>query len=472
MRENTIFPFSSVISAEQFDPLQITQFFSLVSKIEDLVALHGRLDILSDKVIGLLFFEPSSRTMMSFQSAIQKLGAGVVFAQGEANSSFTKGESIEDTIKVTASYVDLIVMRHRSTGSADAAASAIDIPFVNAGDGSNEHPTQALVDAYTISKEIGRLNNLKVTFGFDPLQSRSIHSLAILLSLFDGNEFVFISPDELKPSESFMKELRTNGAKVSWKNVFNDFSTSDVLYLNRLQEERFEDRHVFEENRLKYQLKFDIAESEDFLILDPLPRIDEIDVRVDTLKNAAYFRQAANGIPVRMALLVTLLGCEDKVRKMYIRGEYLLSTLFDKRLPDRVDVYCDPISRVNLVKNQLGIGADMALDISGDANERALNCDYWYMLNSTSEINSFSETAPVSKNLIAMEDTLEVADLLRFLHLATSYEWENINPPVITALNALKSADTNSLDLKLDAMSYGYKTVEQFIKSIQKKVQD
>lgn len=268
---------------------------------------QGRIDLLEDKVVALLFFEPSSRTMMSFQSAATRLKAGMVFAQNASSTSFEKGESLEDLIRMVESYSDIIVMRHAMPGSAQIAADTSAVPFINAGDGGNEHPTQALIDAYTIHKKLGRLDNLKVVFGFDSLQSRSIHSLSKLLSQYPGNRFTFTGPEELFPDENLLKTLRQAGVECSISEHVDLRDGYDFAYINRLQEERFDDPKVFEKNRKKYRINPEGIEGSDCLILDPLPRIDEIDERVDNMPNAVYFEQASFGVPMRMALLGLLL---------------------------------------------------------------------------------------------------------------------------------------------------------------------
>jgi aspartate carbamoyltransferase catalytic subunit len=246
--------------------------------------------------------------MLSFQSAAQRLKAGTVFAQSASATSFEKGESIEDLIRVVEGYSDIIVMRHAQPGSAAIAASSCDIPFINAGDGGNEHPTQSIIDAYTIYKHKGRLDNLHVVLGYDSLQSRSIHSLSNLLSQYPNNRLSFIGPPKLFPSDEMLHKLEASGTACE---VFDQAVLTkdvDVIYLNRLQEERFSDRQIFEENRLKYRLQRSDIEGSEVLILDPLPRIDEISTDVDSLPNAAYFKQTIYGVPVRMALLSALLN--------------------------------------------------------------------------------------------------------------------------------------------------------------------
>lgn len=301
-------PFKSLISSNQLTPDILQEFFRITDQMAEIAAMHGRSDLLDDKIVALLFFEPSSRTMLSFQSAAQRLKAGTIFAQNAGSTSLEKGESIEDLIRVTEGYSDIIVMRHAQPGSAEIAAGACDVPFINAGDGGNEHPTQAIIDAYTIYKHKGRLDNLHVVLGYDSLQSRSIHSLTKLLAQYPNNKLTFIGPEKLFPSAILLKELRSQGVQCSTEDTAVLVEGVDIIYLNRLQEERFEDRELFERNRRKYRLQFQDIEQSDVLILDPLPRIDEISTAVDALPNALYFKQTSYGVPVRMALLASLLG--------------------------------------------------------------------------------------------------------------------------------------------------------------------
>ncbi len=301
-------PFKSLISSKQLTAESIGEIFEITDYMQDVVETKGRIDTLSDKVVALLFFEPSSRTMLSFQTAAQRLKAGPIFAQNASSTSFEKGESIEDMIKVVAGYSDIIVMRHAQPGSAQIAADASNVPFINAGDGGNEHPTQAIIDVYTIHRNKGRLDNLHVVFGYDSLQSRSIHSLTRLLAQYPGNKFTFIGPEALFPNQAMLDELTTLGAECDVQDCAAVTKDVDIIYLNRLQEERFPDLQLFEQNRKKYRLTRADVEGSDALILDPLPRIDEIAVEVDALPNAVYFKQTSYGVPVRMALLASLLG--------------------------------------------------------------------------------------------------------------------------------------------------------------------
>lgn len=301
-------PFKSLTSSKQLTPEVIEQLFVVIEQMAHSIETKGRIDLLDDKVVALLFFEPSSRTMMSFQSAAQRLKAGMVFAQNSSSTSLEKGESLEDLIRMVEAYSDIIVMRHAQQGSAEIAANTSKVPFINAGDGGNEHPTQSLIDAFTIHKEKGRLDSLNIVFGYDSLQSRSIHSLSQLLSQYKNNRFTFIGPKELEPSNKLLNQLRATGTQCIVANDVSLHDGYDVAYVNRLQEERFENKELFNENRRKYRLNKSDVEHSNCLILDPLPRIDEISTEVDNLPNAVYFKQASYGVPVRMALLAMLLG--------------------------------------------------------------------------------------------------------------------------------------------------------------------
>jgi len=300
-------PFKSLISSQQLTPEIIDQLFQATDAMQKQIDTIGRSTLLDEKIVALLFFEPSSRTMLSFQSAAQRLKAGTIFAQNASSTSFEKGESIEDLIRIVAGYSDLIIMRHAQPGSAAIAAQASDVPFINAGDGGNEHPTQAIIDAYTIHQHLGRLEGLNVMFGFDSLQSRSIHSLSRLLAQYSNNSFTFVGPEQLLPKAEFLSELAGLGVSCTTQTEVSISENCDVVYVNRLQEERFDDPALFEKNRRNFRLEKHHVEGKKALLLDPLPRIDEIATDVDDLPNAVYFKQASYGVSVRMALLALLL---------------------------------------------------------------------------------------------------------------------------------------------------------------------
>jgi aspartate carbamoyltransferase catalytic subunit len=301
-------PLERLISARQLTIPILHEIFQTARKMRTICQEKGRTNLLADKMIGLVFLEPSSRTLLSFQSAAQRLGAGIVFIQGVGSTSFEKGESLSDAIKVVSGYCDLIVARLPKSGDAQIASDASCVPFINAGDGGNEHPTQSLVDTFTIIEELGTLSNLQYAFGFDPLQSRSIHSLCLVLSQFENIGFDFISPPELMAPRWLVEQCTERSVRVSQSTSLAELKNPDVIYLNRLQEERFPDRSLFEKYRYEYRLTPEEIPPSCRLILDPLPRVDEIASSVDELPIAGYFRQAQNGVYLRMALLAMLLG--------------------------------------------------------------------------------------------------------------------------------------------------------------------
>jgi len=299
----------NIISAHQFNKKDIETLLARAKTFETAYKKNKVPKKLKDKVVACIFFEPSTRTRLSFETAALKLGAQVISAESAmSNSSSYKGESIEDTARMLSCYADIIVMRHPKEGYAERAASVASKPIVNAGDGGNEHPSQALLDLYTIKKHLGRLDNLKVAFGFDPKHSRTIRSLALLLTHFKNNHFTFICPKALNPDPEFLNDLKNRGANFEITDNLSEFKNFDIFYANRLQGERFEDQKEFEKYRKSLIITKELVKGTKTLILDPLPRIDEIEVTVDELPNAIYFDQAQNGLYIRMALLLYALG--------------------------------------------------------------------------------------------------------------------------------------------------------------------
>lgn len=296
-----------LVAISDLTDAEIGTILDTADRMVDVIAQGGS-DLLKGKILAALFFEPSTRTRLSFESAMLRLGGRVISASEAGTTSLKKGESIEDTIRMAERYADIICMRHPEPGSAAKAAAVSAVPFLNAGDGGNEHPTQALLDLFTIRREKGRLDNLHVAFSCDPLHSRTIRSCASILSRFPGNRFTFISPESLRASPQLIAQLKAAGATVEETADLKSGLDADVLYMNRLQQERFSDPAEFEKLRYDYVLTAPMLAGKSVLVMDPLPRIDEIATEVDALPNAAYFRQAGNGVPVRMALLALMLG--------------------------------------------------------------------------------------------------------------------------------------------------------------------
>ncbi len=271
------------------------------------VLAKGGDDRLAHKILASLFYEPSTRTRLSFETAMQRLGGQVVTADGIQFSSLYKGETIEDTMMVVGQYADIIAMRHPDEGSADKAASVSPVPFINAGDGPGQHPTQALLDLYTIQKECGRTEKLHIAMIGDLKFGRTVHSLSFLLGLYDDLHFTFVAPKQLPmPAKvtDFLKQKKIPYAETETLEAALD---ADVIYMTRVQKERFTDVSEYEKLKNAYVLTAKHVKGKKVKVLHPLPRVGEIATDVDELPNAAYFRQVRNGVPVRMALLALLL---------------------------------------------------------------------------------------------------------------------------------------------------------------------
>jgi len=257
--------------------------------------------------MGTLFYEPSTRTQMSFQSAMLRLGGGIIGFDNPTASSIVKGESLKDTVKTVSGYSDIMVMRHPVAGSVKAAALTADCPIINAGDGGHLHPTQTVTDMLTLQKEKGRLNNLKIGICGDLKYGRTVHSLVKALSCYEGNSFVFISTDELQ-MPSYITEPLDNWSKTdSLENAIGDL---DVIYMTRIQKERFPSEQEYEKQASRYILNMDKLNKgkADLIIMHPLPRYNEITIEVDDDPRAVYFKQAHYGMYVRMALILIILN--------------------------------------------------------------------------------------------------------------------------------------------------------------------
>ncbi|MEF8814164.1 MAG: aspartate carbamoyltransferase [Halovenus sp.] len=262
-------------------------------------------------LLGLLFFEPSTRTKMSFAAAIKRLGGDIVDMGPVDASSVKKGESLADTVRVVEGYADALVLRHPSEGSAQMASEFVDVPLINGGDGAGQHPTQTLLDLYTIRESAG-LEDLTIGIMGDLKYGRTVHSLAYALTNFDARQH-FVSPESLKLPRNVRYDLHEEGSSVEeHTELASTLSSLDVLYVTRIQKERFADESEYREVAGQYQIDAATLEAgtEDLTVMHPLPRVDEIAHDVDATDHARYFQQAHNGVPVRMALLDELLGGE------------------------------------------------------------------------------------------------------------------------------------------------------------------
>ncbi|HEY4513366.1 MAG TPA: aspartate carbamoyltransferase [Candidatus Paceibacterota bacterium] len=302
----------NIINASQFIKSEIEYILTSAGDMEEQCKKGRVVETLKNKIVACIFFEPSTRTRLSFETAALKLGARVISAENAMeNSSAHKGETIEDTTRMLNCYADIIVIRHPVAGAPEKAAKVATKPLINAGDGANQHPTQGLLDLYTIKKEHGRLNNLNIGFGGDLLNSRTLKSLVPFLRLYEGNKFYFISPKELELPREFIKELQAGGVVFEeLRSLEEKLPELDILYMTRVQKERFvspedyekvKDLFIFKKDHLK-MMKTEAR------VMHALPRVNEIESEVDADPRAAYFRQAQNGLYVRMALLCDVLG--------------------------------------------------------------------------------------------------------------------------------------------------------------------
>jgi aspartate carbamoyltransferase catalytic subunit len=267
-------------------------------------------NLLEGHVIATLFFEPSTRTRLSFESAVNRLGGRVIGFSDSSSSSVTKGETLKDTIKIVSSYSDLIVMRHPVEGSARYASEVSSVPVINAGDGANQHPTQTLLDLYSIKKTQGKLEDLNIFLVGDLKYGRTVHSLMMALSKFNPS-FWFISPDELRMPMEYKIYLDSLGIRYSEHRDFTDIlGEADIMYMTRVQKERFSDPIEYEKTKNAYVLRNAMLKDSrtNLRILHPLPRVNEIHEDVDDNEKAYYFTQAQNGVYTRQAIITSILG--------------------------------------------------------------------------------------------------------------------------------------------------------------------
>lgn len=271
------------------------------------VLQKGGDDRLAGKILAALFYEPSTRTRLSFEAAMQRLGGKVISAEGIQFSSMYKGESIEDTMRMVSQYSDIIVMRHPEKGSANRARDVATVPFINAGDGPGDHPTQGLLDLYTIEKERGGIDGAHVAIVGDLLNGRTLHAMSLLVGLYKDVKFTLISPPELKMPGEYIDYFKEKHIPYDESEKLEDGLDANILYMTRIQKERFNDAAEYERLKNAYILTAKHLAGRDITVMHPLPRVNEIAADVDALPNAAYFRQAKNGLVMRMALMGLML---------------------------------------------------------------------------------------------------------------------------------------------------------------------
>lgn len=296
-----------LVSITDFSKEEILALLEKAKKFEE----NPNQRLLEGKVVATLFFEPSTRTRLSFETAVNRLGGRIIGFSDASSTSTSKGETLKDTIKMVSNYADLVIMRHHLEGAARYAAEVSDVPVVNAGDGANQHPSQTLLDLYSIYKTQGTLENLTITMVGDLKYGRTVHSLLMAMSHFKPT-FNFIAPDELRMPEEYKTFCRENHIPI---NEYTDFTEdvinqSDILYMTRVQRERFTDLMEYEKVKNVYTLHRAMLENskDNLRVLHPLPRVNEIDTDVDDSPKAYYFEQALNGVYARQAIICTVLG--------------------------------------------------------------------------------------------------------------------------------------------------------------------
>ncbi|BBD71963.1 aspartate carbamoyltransferase [Sulfodiicoccus acidiphilus] len=291
----------SLISASELSRAEYEGLFQAASNVRRSQALSG-------KIVALAFFEPSTRTYLSFETAAERCGASVIGFQSETSTSVAKGENLGDTIRMLSSYADLIVMRHKLDGAAKFASAISKVPVVNAGDGKHEHPTQSIVDLYSVWRKFGSIDGLTYGLLGDLKYSRTVNSLLRALDKFSPRKVCLVSPPQLRTRQEILDGLRLNWEEVS--DVWEILSDLDVLYVTRIQRERFPDELEYAKVRNSYRVDLKMVEAMKWssVIMHPLPRVSEIDRKVDKDRRAYYFQQASYGVEVRMALLLGILG--------------------------------------------------------------------------------------------------------------------------------------------------------------------
>jgi aspartate carbamoyltransferase catalytic subunit len=296
----------SLVSITDYSKEEILKVLEVAADFEK----KPDIDLLKGKVVATLFYEPSTRTRLSFESAVNRLGGKVIGFSDVSSSSVSKGESLNDTIRTVCNYCDLIIMRHPLEGSAKYASEVSSVPVINAGDGSHQHPSQTLLDLYSINKTQGRLDNLNIFLVGDLKYGRTVHSLLMAMIHFNPT-FHFISPDNLQMPDEYKVNLKQMGVKYFEHREITDLvSEADIIYMTRVQRERFTDPIEYEKVKNAYILRNSMLENTktNLKILHPLPRVNEIHIDVDPSEKAYYFQQALNGVFARMAIISLILG--------------------------------------------------------------------------------------------------------------------------------------------------------------------
>ena len=309
-QQNAPFYGKDILSVKQFDTNDLDYIFGVATEMREMVERVGSFDLLKGKILANLFYEPSTRTSSSFTSAMERLGGSVIPINEVHYSSVAKGESLPDTVRTLECYADVIVLRHPEKGASAIAAEYARKPIINAGDGTGEHPTQALLDLFTIFSELGKPNGLTITMLGDLKYGRTVHSLSRLLSLFDVR-LNFVSPEILRMPPEILDELKEKGIPTGeYTQLEGILPETDVLYVTRVQKERFSNQADYESVKGAYVITPETMKlaKDRMIVMHPLPRVGEISMELDSDPRAAYFRQMEYGLFVRMALLAMVLG--------------------------------------------------------------------------------------------------------------------------------------------------------------------
>jgi len=301
-----------IVSIRDFDRAHIEKILDTAERMVPYAMGEKRAKVLEGRILGNLFFEPSTRTRLSFESAAHRLGIEVIDVSEMSMTSISKGETLADTIRMVDAYCDVIVLRHPHEGSSRLAAKFSENPVINAGDGAGSHPTQTLLDLFTIKRSKGSIDGLNIVLVGDLKYGRTVHSLVDALAMF-GAKLTLVAPETLQMPDDQVRRLKEEGVGLRLTDKLEDvISDADVLYVTRIQKERFPDPSEYNKVAGTYRIDNEMLREakKDLIVMHPLPRVDEIDPAVDDTPHAKYFEQAFNGIPVRMALLYMILGGE------------------------------------------------------------------------------------------------------------------------------------------------------------------
>ncbi len=296
-----------IISIRDFDKKDIEYILKIAEEMEPIARSMEKSNILDGKLLGMLFYEPSTRTRLSFEAAMKRLGGATIGFAEAGTSSATKGENLTDTVRIVGEYSDALVIRHNMEGTARFVANIVDVPVINAGDGAGQHPTQTLLDLYTMKRILGKIDDLHIALVGDLKYGRTVHSLAYALAMFDV-DVSFVSPKELKMPREILHDLGKSGVEVyETENIHDVLDKTDVLYVTRIQKERFPDPAEYLKIKGAYTINSSLLKGSDAIVMHPLPRVDEISHDVDNTPQGKYFEQAFYGVPVRMALLKSVI---------------------------------------------------------------------------------------------------------------------------------------------------------------------